>query len=218
MATRHVLAELITGFESTSRHRVALESVGGVDAAKRVRAGEAFDAVVLAREVIDDLIAAGFLNGPRIDIASSGIAVAVRAGSPHPDISSPEAVQRAVLAARTVGYSTGPSGSYLAQLFTRWDPGEEMKRRIVIAPPGVPVGSLVAAGDVELGFQQLSELISLSGIEVVGLLPAGIQLTTTFSGGVACTSTQPDATRSLLEFMAGPDVIEVKRRQGMEAG
>jgi len=217
MATRQVLADLVNLFEASSPQRVSVESVGGVDAAKRVRAGEAFDLVVLAANAIDELMAAGRLvAGSRVDLVRSGVAIAVRAGAPRPDIGSEEAVRRAVVAARNLSYSTGPSGVHLAKLFERWGIAEQLKRRIVQAPPGVPVGTLVARGEVELGFQQLSELMNLPGIDVLGPLPPAIQIITTFSGGVAQTSARPDAARAVLEFMASPAVAAIKQKQGME--
>jgi len=217
MATRRLLGEMIAQFEKTSPHRVALESVGGLDAAKRVRAGEPLDVVVLAREVIDDLIgAARIVEGSRVDVAVSAIGVAVRSGTPHPDISSADGVRAAVLAARRIGYSTGPSGQYLAKLFASWDPDGRLKDRITVAPVGVPVGSLVARGDIDLAFQQLSELGG-DGIDVVGQLPPDIQMMTTFSGGVARASAQPDAARALLAFMASPALTPIKREHGMDA-
>jgi len=217
MATRRLLGEMIAQFEKTSPHRVALESVGGLDAAKRVRAGEPLDVVVLAREVIDDLIgAARIVEGSRVDVAVSAIGVAVRSGTPHPDISSADGVRAAVLAARRIGYSTGPSGQYLAKLFASWDPDGRLEDRITVAPVGVPVGNLVARGDIDLAFQQLSELGG-DGIDVVGQLPPDIQMMTTFSGGVARASAQPDAARALLAFMASPALTPIKREHGMDA-
>jgi molybdate transport system substrate-binding protein len=217
MATRRLLGEMIAQFEKTSPHRVALESVGGLDAAKRVRAGEPLDVVVLAREAIDDLIgAARIVEGSRVDVAVSAIGVAVRCGTPHPDISSSEGVKAAVLAARRIGYSTGPSGQYLAKLFGSWDPDGRLTDRITVAPVGVPVGSLVARGDIDLAFQQLSELGG-DGIDVVGQLPPDIQMMTTFSGGVARASAHPDAARALLAFMASPALTPIKREHGMDA-
>src|SRR5579872_3799946 len=143
--------------------------------------------------------------------------VAVRAGAPKPAIDTEEAVKRAVLAARSVCYSTGPSGVHLERVFQRWGVLGEIKPRLLVAPPGVPVGSLIAKGAAELGFQQLSELMHLPGVEVIGPLPATIQIITTFSGAVSAHSAQPDAARALLRFMAAPGATTVKHRHGMEA-
>jgi len=217
MATNRVLTDLVARFHETSTHRVLLESVGGVDAAQRVQAGEVFDAVVLAAKTIDQLIAAGrIVAGSRVDLVRSGVAIAVRAGAPRIDIGSEDAVKRAVLSARSLSYSTGPSGVHLAKVFERWGVAEAIKPRIVQAPPGIPVGTLVAEGQVELGFQQLSELMHLPGIVVLGPLPPAIQLITTFSAGIAAASSQPDAVRAMLDFMVSPAAVEAKRANGME--
>jgi molybdate transport system substrate-binding protein len=225
MATRQVLADLVAQYQQYQQDQagtpqdpqdIHTESVGGVDAAKRVQAGEAFDVVMLAANAIDQLTAAGqLLAGSRVDLVTSGVAIAVRAGATPPDISSEAAVQQAILAARSLSYSTGPSGVALAQLFERWGIAEQIKDRIVQAPPGVPVGSLVAKGEVELGFQQLSELIALEGIHVLGPLPPAIQITTTFSAGIGASCTQLEAVRELLAFMASPAADEAKWRNGM---
>ena len=216
MATRQLLADLIAPYQRTSAQPIACESVGGVDAAKRVQAGEAFDVVVLAANGIEQLIGAGkIVAGSRVDLVKSGVSIAVKAGAPRPDIDSEEAVKQAVLAARTVSYSTGPSGVHLVKLFERWGIAEQIKDRIVQAPPGVPVGSLVANGEVELGFQQLSELIHLPGIEVLGPLPDAIQIITTFSAGLAASSTQAEAVHALLAFMVSPAADAAKLANGM---
>lgn len=213
MATRQVLAELTAGFTRP----VTIESVGGVDAAKRVQAGEAFDVVVLASDAIDKLLASGhLLPGSKVDWVRSGVAVAVRAGAPLPDVSSEDAVRRAVLAARSVSVSTGPSGVALNKLFERWGIADEIAARMVQAPPGVPVGSLVADGRVELGFQQLSELLHVQGIAIAGPLPPAVQITTTFSAGIGVQSQQAGAARELLAYMASPAAADAKRRQGMD--
>ncbi|MDZ7589404.1 MAG: substrate-binding domain-containing protein [Rubrivivax sp.] len=217
MATRQVLAELARAYLGRAGCEVALESVGGVDAARRVRSGEAFDAVVLASDALSLLVASGHVvAGSCVDLVHSPVAVAVRAGAPRPDVSSQAALRQAVAAARSIGYSTGPSGTHLARLFERWGLADTLGDRIVMPPPGVPVGSLVAQGEIELGFQQLSELMHLDGIDVIGTLPAGCDFVTTFSGGVCTASAQPDAVRALLEFMASPAADAAKRRHGME--
>jgi len=217
MATAKLLGELSARLQQSMPLSISLESVGGVDAARRVRSGEAFDVVVLAAAVIDELIAEGHLvNGTRTDIVRSAIAIAVRAGAPPPDVRSAAGVKRAVVAAGSVGYSTGPSGTHLQRLFAQWGIAEQIKERITVAPPGVPVATLIARGDIELGFQQLSELAGVEGIEVVGMLPPEIQMVTTFSGGIARTSDCMNEARAVLEFMAAPDVADIKRRHGME--
>jgi len=216
MATRQVLAELARVFEARSGCVVAIESIGGVDAAKRVEAGEAFDVVFLASDAIDRLIASGHVVGARVDLVRSPVAIAVRTGAPHPDVGSEPALRAAVLAARRLSYSTGPSGVHLARLFERWGIAKQIEPRIVQAPPGLPVGSLVARGDVDLGFQQLSELMHLPGIDVIGTLPAQIQFITTFSAGICAGSSHAAKVREMLSFMTSPEVDDVKRRHGME--
>jgi len=217
MATRQVLTELASAGQAVTGVQLELESVGGVDAAKRVQAGEPFDVVFLASDAIDKLLAAGHLvAGSRVDLVHSGVAVAIQEGAAAPDISSESAVRAAVLAAATVSYSTGPSGVALAKLFERWGIAGEMEGRIVQAPPGVPVGTLVARGEVALGFQQLSELIHVQGIHIVGPLPPEIQITTTFSAALGSQSSQADAVRALLGYMASPQGDAAKLRQGME--
>jgi molybdate transport system substrate-binding protein len=217
MATRQLLSELTAAYALQHGQAVSIESVGGVDAVKRVQAGEAFDLVFLASDAIAKLVAAGHLRADSVtDLVHSGVAVAVRAGSPKPDICSEDAVRQAVLAAPTLGYSTGPSGVALAQLFERWGIADPIKSRVVTPPPGVPVGSLVARGDVALGFQQLSELIHVEGITIVGPLPPSIQISTTFTAAMTTGCTRPAEVQALLAYMASPEAADSKRRQGME--
>jgi molybdate transport system substrate-binding protein len=217
MATRELLAALAARFQQQTSRAVTTEAAGGVDVAKRVEAGEAVDVVVLASNAIDKLIASGHLYPGRVDVVQSGIAMAVRKGASLPAIATEEDVKRAVLDAESVSYSTGPSGQYLESLFSRWGIMEKVRPRIVVPPPGIPVGSLVAEGKVALGFQQLSELANLKGVTVLGLLPESIQSMTVFSGGVSTGSDAPDAARALLSFLAAPEVAELKRQHGMSA-
>lgn len=221
MATRQLLAELAVEFERRSGHRVLIESVGGVDAAKRVQAGEAFDVVLLAADAIDKMMAVGHLQpGSRVDLVRSPVAVAVKAGAPRPDIGTEAALKAAVLAAASISFSTGPSGVYLAQLFKRWGVADTVASRMVQAPAGVPVGALLASGQVALGFQQLSELMHLPGVDVLGLLPGDTAFITTFSAalglGLQPGSAQHAAVSELLDFFNSPQAAETKRRHGME--
>lgn len=217
MATRQVLAELASAYKQRSGVAVGFESVGGVDAAKRIQAGEPFDVVVLAADAIRKLVDAGrVVADSRTDVVRSPVAIAVRAGAPRPDIGSEEALRRAVLAARTLGYSTGPSGTEVMKLFERWNIADTVRDRVVQASPGVPVGQLVASGEVELGFQQLSELMHLAGIDVLGTMPPGCEIISTFSAGLCSTSTRPEAVRSFIDFMHSPAAADAKRRHGME--
>lgn len=218
MAAREVLRELAVEYERAGGAPINAQAAGGVDVAKRVQAGEAVDIVVLADAAIDKLIAEGkLLAGSRVDIAKSGIAMAVRVGAKQPDVSTEQAVKQAVQSAATVSYSTGPSGVYLEKLFARWGILETIRDRIVVPPPGVPVGSLVAAGQVELGFQQLSELLNLAGIQVAGTLPPSIQSVTTFSGAIGAKSEQTEACRAVLAFMASDRSAATKHRFGMDS-
>jgi molybdate transport system substrate-binding protein len=218
MATRQFLAEAAAAWRQRGGAAVAIESVGGVDAAKRVQAGEPFDVVVLAADAIAKLAAGGHVVADSVTgLVRSGVAIAVPRGAPKPDIASEAALRAAVLAAPTLGYSTGPSGVALQQLFTRWGIADEIGARLVQAPPGVPVGSLVARGEVALGFQQLSELMHLDGIDVVGPMPEALQIVTTFSGAVGAASAQPAAARELLDFIRSPAADEARRRHGMQA-
>ena len=217
MATRSLLADLAEAWRQHGGGTVRFESVGGVDAAKRVAASEVFDLVVLASDAVDKLAARGHVvAGSRTDLVRSAVAVAVPAGAPRPDIASEAALRRAVLEAGRSGYSTGPSGSALLGLFERWGLADTLRPRIVQAPPGVPVGTLVARGEVDLGFQQFSELMHVEGIHVLGTMPAETPIVTVFSAGLCAASRQPQQARALIEFMRSPLTAELKRRHGME--
>ena len=217
MAMRHVLGQLSDAYARQSGQTVDIVSVGGVDAARRVADGEAFDFVVLAADVIERLAAVGRVDpGSRTDLARSAVAIAVAAGATRPEISTESAIRDAVLRARSIGYSTGPSGAHLVHLLERWGITDTIASRMVQAPPGIPVGTLLARGDVDLAFQQLSELMHVPGIDVIGLLPPEIQEETVFSAAVCTASNCPAAAKAWLSFLASPQADEAKRRHGME--
>jgi molybdate transport system substrate-binding protein len=156
------------------------------------------------------------LAGSRVDFVRSGIAIAIRAGASRPSIEDEETVKQAILAAPKISYSTGPSGNHLQRLWTRWGLADVIAERIVQAPPGVPVGALVARGDADLGFQQLSELMNVPGIEVLGPLPDDIQSVTVFSAAVSRTTQKADEARGFAAYLASPETAEVKGRNGMK--
>lgn len=215
MATRPLLTELAAAFEAAGGSHIEVESAGGVDVARRVQTGETFDLVCLAADAIDALIASGHVLA-RVDLARSPVAVAVRAGAAHPALHDEDALREAVLAAPRVCFSTGPSGTHLQRLLARWGIAQQMAPRLVQAPAGVPVGTLLARGEVDLGFQQLSELIHLEGIDVLGTLPGAAAFVTTFAAGPTPHGREPDAAHALLAFLRLPANDAVKRRHGME--
>lgn len=216
MATRQVLAALAERAAQAGGPRIVFESVGGVDAARRVAAGERFDLVCLAADALDKLLAAGHVQGPRVDLVRSAMAVAVREGAARPDIGTEAALREAVAAAPSVGYSTGPSGNHLLALIERWGLKDALAGRLVQAPPGVPVAQLVARGDAALGFQQMPELAGQPGITVLGALPGAAAQITTFSAALGVGTARADATRALLAQFNDDEAAAIKRRCGLE--
>ena len=218
MATRQLLAELARVNASAGGTPLALESVGGVDAARRVQAGEHFDVVFLASDAIAKLIASGHvLANSCVDLLRSQVAVAVKVGAPVPSIATELAVRQAVLSAASIGYSTGPSGTALLALFERWGIMADVRGKLRQAPAGVPVAAMLASGDVALGFQQRSEMSDAPGIRVIGDLPAEIAIVTIFSGGVCSASKRGDEARALLSAFAAPIHAAIKLQHGMAA-
>lgn len=213
MATRGLLAELAAAWDG----QATVEAIGGVDAACRIRDGERFDVVVLAAPVMGKLEAEGHvLSGSLVPMARSQMVLAVRQGDPVPNLSDAEAVKSALLAARRVGYSTGPSGDHLLLLLERWGVHSQMAERLLQAPPGVSVGQLLAERAVDIAVQQRSELLGIPGITVVASLPPSIALDTMFTAGIARTSIQIDAARCFNAFLASALNDEAKRRHGLE--
>ena len=216
MAMRDVLAEGCEAWQRRSECAVAVQAVGGVHALRRLQEGEAFDFVVLAADAIERLA-----NDARVDVTSvtalarSAIVVAVRTGVAHPDVSSEAAVHDALLRARAIGYSTGPSGRHVRRLVERWGILDTIAPRLVEAPPGVPVATLIARGDVDIGFQQASELMHARGVDIVGPLPPQIQAVTVFSAAVCTASSRRADAGVLLAFLASTECDAVRRRHGM---
>ena len=218
VAIKQAYDAMIPGFEKASGHKVVTEWVPTAIMVKRLSAGEKPDLVIMAGNNIDDLIKdRKFAAGSRIDIAKSGIGVAVRKGAPKPDISTTDAVKAALTKAKTVAYSTGPSGVYLAQLFDKLGLTAELKSKLKLVQ-GEPVGSVIARGDAEIGFQQVPELLPEPGIDYLGTLPAAIQQITVFSGGLPVGSANVDAARAWAAFLKTPAAAAAFKQSGMEPG
>lgn len=213
-AFKEAYLELAPAFERATGHKVANIWAPSVQMKSRLKGGEIVDLVILSADALDELISDG-LVAERFDLAQSGIGVAVKAGAPKPDIGSGEAVKRAVLAAKGIAYSTGPSGIYLAGLFQRWGIDERIRDKVT-RTQGEPSGGVAARGDADLAFQQVSELLPVPGIDIVGPLPPDIQQITIFSAGLHARAQAPDAARALVQFLKAPDAAPVIRRAGME--
>ena len=215
LAIKEAYLELVPAFQDKARFQVQTDWQGGVEIMKRVKAGETADAVIASQKALEELKALGKVQAV-IDLATSYVAVAVRKGARRPEIGSAEAVKRALLAAKSIAYSSGPSGAYLVELFRKWGVAEELEPKITQTPPGTAVGPLVARGEAEIGFQQMSELLPVPGIDIVGPLPAEIQVVTVFSGGVHVAAKEGDAARAWLDFIRSPQSAAVLRKHGMD--
>lgn len=213
-AFKEAYLELLPEFERATGHKVTNTWVPSVQMMSRLKGGETTDLVILSAASLDDLIKTGIIV-QRFDLAKSGVGVAVRAGAPRPDISSGEALKRAVLAAKSIVYSTGPSGIYLASLFERMGIAGEIKAKVKQVQ-GEPAGAVVARGEAEIGFQQMSELLPVSGIDLVGPLPPDVQQITVFSAGLHAAARDTDAARALIRHLKAPAAVPVIRRKGME--
>ncbi len=222
MATKALLADLVSSYTQATGRPVEITSMGGVDAAKRVEAGEAYDLVILASDALQALAERGLVQAGSIRaIVDSDVAVAVPETPSadttlNADIASEAGLQAAVRAAGRIGYSTGPSGKALLQLFERWGMSEELRPKLVQASPGVPVGQLVAEGQVDIGFQQRSELQGLRGIRLLGNLPDAVRITTTFSAAIASRAVDGAGAAAFIAFMTNAEHKALKQTHGMQ--
>jgi molybdate transport system substrate-binding protein len=217
LATREAYLEMVPQFEKSNGHTVATTWAGTTDIMKRMAAGEIYDLIISSNKSLDELVKLGNIAaGSQITLAQCGIGIAVRAGAPKPDVSSPEAFKQAMLAAKTVGYSTGPSGVYLAGLFEKMGIGDAVKAKTRQVPSGQTVGPIIASGEAEIGFQQVSELAHAEGIDYIGPLPAAIQSITVFQAGVHASAPHADMAKALVAFLTSPAARGVMRSHGLE--
>jgi molybdate transport system substrate-binding protein len=206
-------------FERVSGHKLNTTWNGTVDILKKLRAGEVFDMVIMVTPAMETMIKEGKIVGSsRVDLVRSGIAIAVAKGVPKPDISTTDAVRRLLLSAKGIGYSSGPSGVFMEGLFKKWGVWDQLSAKIKQTPPGTPVGSILARGDVDVGFQQVSELLLYPGIQYVGPVPKEMDTVSVFAGGIHTGATQANAARELITFIASPAALPYIRKTGMEQG
>jgi molybdate transport system substrate-binding protein len=218
-AVKEAYLELVPAFEKATGHKVTTIWTGTANITKRIGDGEVVDMVIIPPANIEKLTSDGKLvPGSKTDIAKSGVGVAVRSGLPKPDISSGEALKQAVLAAKSVAYSSGPSGLYIAELFRKMGIADQIRDKVKQTPSGVQVGDLVARGEADLGFQQVSELLHVKGIDYLGPLPPDVQHITVFSAGLHKAATAPDAAKALVKFLTAPEAAAIIRKAGMEPG
>jgi len=216
-ATQEAYLELVAQFEQASGHKVKTVFDGTLNVQKRLASGEPYDLIIMASPAIDEQIKLGrALAGSRVDLAKSGTGLAVRKGAPKPDIRSAEALKKTLLSAKSIGYSTGPSGLYMLSVFERLGIADQVKGKLKQTPSGVFVGTLIANGEAEVGFQQISELVHFQGIDYVGPLPGELQRMTTFSAGLDSGAKERDAAKALVKFLTAPAAAPVIRKHGLE--
>ncbi|WP_417509360.1 substrate-binding domain-containing protein [Microbacterium sp.] len=219
MATRHVLADLAAAAAEAGLPEVEIESVGGVDAAARVADGDAFDLVFLASGALTKLASSGHVSGTVVPLMLSQTAVALPSDSSEP-ATRPEGpafadaseLREALRSANRIGYSTGPSGTALVKMIDGWGLTLELDERLVQARPGIPVAKSLADGDVDLGFQQLSELVGQPGVRILGVMPSDCAIDTVFAGAVAAASDSPEKAAEVLTFLASDAVRGIKEQ------
>jgi molybdate transport system substrate-binding protein len=216
-AVKQVMGDLIPQFERASGHKVSIGYYSSSIILKRLEGGAAADLVILTGEAIDDLSKQGKLvAGSRADLARSGIGVAVRAGAPRPEIRSADDFRKTLLQARSIGYSgAGASGAHFMAVVQRLGIGDQVRGKLVPVE-GRPVGEIVAKGEAEIGLQQLSELLPVAGIDIVGPLPGDLQKMTVFSAALLPSAREPEAAKALVRVVASPGSEAIIRKRGME--
>ena len=216
--TKVIVGELGAQFEKATGYTPVVVADVAQVMKRRVEAGEPFDLAVLVDFQIDDLIKQGKLvPDSRVVVATSGVGVAIRAGAPKPEMTA-DGIKKALLNAKSIAYSTGPSGVHIARLIEKWGIAEQVKGKIVPPRTGTPIGEVVARGEADIGFQQVSELLPVKGIDYLGPLPLDINEVTAFAAAVHKAASAPDAGRALLKFLTAPAAATTIRKTGMEPG
>jgi len=216
-AVKTTLEELAPRFEKATEHKLAFTFGASAALTSDIEKGATFDVAILTASGIDDLLKRGKLAGSRTDLARSSSGMAVRKGAPKPDISTTDAFKRTLLAAKSIAYvEQGGTGIYLKGLFERLGIADELKPKIKLLPPTNPAAFAVANGEAEIGMTQISEILPYAGAELVGPLPAEIQLYTVFSAGTAANAKEQEAARAFIKFITSPAAASVFKAKGLE--
>jgi len=219
-AFKQVVLALVPDFEKQTGNKVMVvtDTSGGLK--KRIESGEAFDVAIITPKVVDDLAGEGKIAvGSRVNLASVGVGVVVKEGAPKPDVSTVDAFKRALIAAKSVAYidpaSGGSSGIYIDKLLVRLGIADQIRTKAKLKKGGY-VADLVASGEAELGLHQISEIVPVKGVTLVGPLPKEIQNTTTYAAGLSATSKQAEAAKMLIKTLSGPAAAAVLKAKGMD--
>lgn len=218
-AIKEGYSEIVAAFEKASGHKVATTWAGTVNATKRINDGEIYDLIIIGSDNVDGLIRAGKLAaGSRSDFAKVGVGVGLRQGLLKPDVSTPDAVKAAVLSAKSVTYSGGPSGAYVVEMLKKMGIADQIASKVKQPSSGAEVAALLARGEADLGFAQVSEMIGVAGVVDLGPLPAAIQNYTIYAIGQHTAAPAADAARALVRRLCAPGAAAAKRKMGMEPG
>jgi molybdate transport system substrate-binding protein len=216
-AMRTLMVEVVPLFERATGHKAEIEFALTSALTRKIEAGAAFDVALLPRPELDELARAGKIaSGSTADVTRSTVGICVRADAPKPDIATVEAFKRALIGARSISYSDGPSGAYIAALLARLGIADAMKPKTRLT--GRPVAELVAAGEAEIGLQQIVAILPVKGAELVGPLPSELQNVIIYSAGLSVSAQESAAARALMRFLAAPEVVALIRAKGMGPG
>ena len=218
-ATEDAYKELVAQFEKATGHKVTTFYSGTINVSKKLADGEQYDLVIMSVGAIDEQTKLGKVAaGSKIDFAASGTGLAVKKGAPKPDIGSTDAFKTTLLNAKSIGYSTGPSGVYIVSVFDKLGIADAVKPKLKQTPSGVFVGTLIADGSAEVGFQQISELVHFAGIDYVGPLPGDLQRMTMFSTGIHTAAKHADEAKALVKHLTAPAAAPVIKKHGLQPG
>ncbi len=219
-ALKTVVEELGPQFEKATENKLNVTFGAAANLKTSIEKGEAFDLAILTSSALDDLVKQGKLvAATRADIARSSVGLAVKKGAAKPDISTTEAFKRALLDAKSIAYvEQGASGIYLKGLFERLGIAEQLKPKIKLLPASNPAANAVANGEAEIGMTQISEILPYAGAELVGPLPADIQLYTVFPAAVGASAKEPEAAKALIKFLTAPAAVPVLKAKGLSPG